>query len=75
MKITFNVIREKAKKSGKCRECGKRCSRSETFEQTVNPWNKKKNGQPKSADEIRAELRVTVRTWLGEAIICASCEG
>lgn len=74
MKVTFNAIREKAKKSGVCRECGKRCSRSTTFEQTVNPFNRNKAGMQKSQDEIRAELRVLVKTWLGEAIICASCE-
>lgn len=75
MRVTFNVIKDRASKSGKCRECGKRCSRSKTFEQTLNPWNKNKDGQPKTTDEIRAELRVSVKTWLGEAIICASCEG
>jgi hypothetical protein len=75
MKVTFAVIRERAKKAGVCRECGKRCTRSKTFEQTVNPWNKNKDGSPKTPDEIRAELRVTVKTWIGEAIICASCEG
>jgi len=75
MRITFDVIKERATKSGKCRECGKRCSRSKTFEQTINPWNKNDDGTQKSANDIRAELRVEVKTWLGEAIICASCEG
>jgi hypothetical protein len=45
-----------------------------TVEQTVNPYNKNKDGQPKTECEIRAELRVQLQTWMGEAIICASCE-
>ena len=75
MKVTFGVIKERARKSGKCRECGKRCSRSKEFWQTINPYNKTKSGLQKTADDIRAELRVEVKTWLGEAVICASCEG
>ena len=75
MKVTFSVIKDAATKTGICRECGKKCKRTKRFEQTVNPWNKNKDGNQKTPDEIRAELRVQVKTWLGEAIICASCEG
>lgn len=75
MRITFNVVKERAKKSGVCSECGKKRSRTKVFEQTLNPWNKSKDGNPKTPDEIRAELRAEVKTWLGEAFICASCDG
>lgn len=43
--------------SGKCSMCGKITKRQVTFEQTINPWNKNKNGIIKTEQEIYRELR------------------
>lgn len=57
-KITFSI-----KKSLKCRTCGKRFSRSQTFWETLSPFNRNGLGQPKSRWEIREDLKSLASAW------------
>jgi hypothetical protein len=34
-----------------------------TFEQTINPWNKNKDGNPKTYSEIIVELDEKANNW------------
>lgn len=58
----FESVKLQTSKSGKC-ICGKRVSRSITFEQTINPWNKNAKGEIKSYAEIWAELKEEAAVW------------
>jgi hypothetical protein len=46
------------------KENGKWKQKTEKFMQTLNPFNRNKDGQPKSYEEIVAELRVYRDKWL-----------
>lgn len=72
MHIAYDELKVSAKKTGKC-QCGKRLSRSTTFSETENPFNKNEQGQPKSRDEIYASLKVKRDIWLSEPIVCTGC--
>jgi hypothetical protein len=74
MKVTFAVVKFWSDKSGKCTVCGKRCSRTKEFYQTVNPFNKNAAGEVKTRDEIYSELVITAKTWRKEPITHAKCE-
>lgn len=61
--VRFQAVRVRRQLSGKCPVCGKRTSRSMTFEQTINPWNKNKDGNPKTYSEIIVELDEKANNW------------
>lgn len=62
----FERVEYRASKSGKCAACGKRLRRSETFAQTINPFNKNKFGIPKSHAEIWGEIKAEAKAWMEE---------
>ena len=75
--INFNEIKDSLKVSGICEKCGKRRTRTISDSQTVNPFNKNKNGFPKTSFEIREELRKSIlekAEKLKKHFICATCE-
>ncbi len=66
-----------AKKTVKCEGCGKRMTRSTTFEQTENPFNRnKETGLPKTLPEIYAELKQEKQEWESDksGYYCWPCE-
>lgn len=69
MMVVFEEIRMNGKKSFKC-ACGKRITRQTTFSQTINPFNKNKQGNPKSKSEIYAELDQERNEWLKKVDPC-----
>jgi hypothetical protein len=72
--VRFQVIPMTVRKSVKCSSCGKRIQRQRTFEQTVNPWNKNADGEPKTVQEILEEHRVRAAEWKQEPAKCSQCE-
>lgn len=52
---------------------GKRRTRREKFWQTLNPFNKNADGEPKTAQEIRVELAEKIKAWRAEPITCDDC--
>jgi len=71
---TFGKISLSAEKSGVCKKCGKRAKRSISFWQTQNPYNKNKEGHPKSEKEINTELTAMVEKWKTEPVFCKHCD-
>jgi len=65
MITTFQSITVHGTKSGKC-ICGKRITRSKTFEQTINPFNKNAKGEVKTYAEILTELQQERSVWMGK---------
>lgn len=75
MITTFLPVKISQIRSGTCSACHKRMKRTYTFEQTINPYNRKADGKtPKTREDIIAELQAE-RTAAGLVpIIHASCE-
>lgn len=70
---TFDEIRwPSGVRKLKCRTCGKRFTRSRTFTQTVNPYNKNADGQVKTRGEIYKELRDEAAAWQPDNL-CTGC--
>lgn len=69
----YKEVKVYGKKKGKC-GCGKMRTRSMTFSQTVNPFNKnKETGELKTEYEIMTEIKKERDDWLADTKI--TCEG
>jgi TIP49-like protein len=73
-RITFEVVKLITRKSGYCKKCGKYMSRSKTFDQTVNPFNKLPDGTIKTRDDVFQELLNESKQWKGIPVIHQKCE-
>ena len=60
---TVNFEEVKIKSTFKWVEDGKKRQKTETFMQTVNPFNKNRKGKIKSRDEIMTELIAKRDRW------------
>jgi hypothetical protein len=69
----FEQLKLRAEKKGKC-GCGVRRRRAKTLIMTINPFNKNKQGIPKTREEVWADLQAAAKKWRAEPIICADCE-
>lgn len=61
--MTYDPIRTARTKSGACPACGKRTKRTQTFQQTLNPYNRNSNGEMKTVREILLELEQQANEW------------
>ena len=68
---TFDVVKYQRTKKGKC-ACGKQLTRSRTFNQTINPYNRDKDGNVKSRNCIHVELVKEADEWQPE-FVCKQC--
>lgn len=71
MKVYFDVIKASATKKGKC-FCGKRLTRSKTFEHTVNPFNKNPDGSVKTREEVYRDVQQKAKDWIPD-FLCEKC--
>lgn len=71
----FEEIKQQARKRVPCDECGKKVSRQRTFSQTLNPFNKNADGEPKSPQEIDEELAAEAQAWQAkqDGELCTPC--
>lgn len=73
--ITFREVSLRGSKSVKCAGgCGRILRRQRKFWQTLNPFNKNKSGEIKSAVEIQTELRSERDLWVIEPETCIHCK-
>jgi hypothetical protein len=73
VRIVFVPVKLYATKTGKCTVCGKYVKRQTIFEQTLNPFNKNKEGIPKNKIEIYKELYIERTNWMKEPIKHKKC--
>lgn len=59
----FEEVTHHVTKRVPCRVCRKPLGRATILSQTINPFNKDAAGQPKTREQIRAELRAEAETW------------
>lgn len=67
-RVVFREETLRTTKRGTCGRCAKAHTRSKTFSQTVNPWNRRPDGVPKSPAEVRASLVAEADAWRREPI-------
>lgn len=61
----YTTIRRPETRRGNCPVCGKRRSRSLTFEATMSPFNKDpETGQPRTRQQIHEVLRAKASAWV-----------
>lgn len=70
----FHAISMSRRKFGPCHKCGKRRQRTKVFEHTVNPFNRRADGTPKSEAEVREDVRAEADAWMALPLVCAACE-
>ncbi|EGT4508910.1 hypothetical protein SM080_000727 [Cronobacter sakazakii] len=66
-----SVVREKA---GICEVCGRICKRKKEFYQTLNPFNRTRDGSLKTKADIRKEVTAKANEWSRLPVIHAKCE-
>lgn len=71
----FEEIKQKAKKTVPCDECGKKVTRQRTFSMTENPFNKNPDGTIRTRMEIREALLEQAREWEAKQSgeLCTPC--
>lgn len=69
----YEEIKHTEKRKLSCRNCDKTFTRQTTFTQTINPWNKNVEGEPKTRSEIWTELEEQGKQWEPEDI-CTKCK-
>lgn len=63
MITTYQRVRVQQQREGYCPICGGKVTRSKTFEQTVNPWNRNADGTPKTAREVLIAVQAVAAEW------------
>lgn len=59
----FDGPRVQATKNLPCPWCGRKVRRQRTFQHTVNPFNRRDDGTPKTWDEVRQDVLAEVEAW------------
>jgi hypothetical protein len=72
---TFEEVKLTVKATAPCGKCGKKCTRTKVFSQTLNPFNTNPDGSVKTRDQIMDELRPKAAHYRGGPIYHVKCEG
>ena len=70
----FQKVSARGQRSGVCPECGKRGRRTRMFWQTVSPFNKNGDGNPKTRIQIGNEVSLQALVWAEGQFVHAGCE-
>lgn len=70
---TYQKVKAQAKRRVPCVRCGKKVTRSCTFEHTVNPWNRNAGGLPKTYAEVLAGVQAAAEAWQPHHPLCKAC--
>lgn len=70
----FPEVKLSVKATAPCGKCGRQCSRTKKFWQTLNPFNKNDDGSVKTRDEIMSELGQQAAQYRTQTIYHAKCE-
>lgn len=77
-RYTFGELSSKRTLRLKCTKCGKKFQTTVRAYQTINPFNRDKNGMPKSADQIIKEndesVDLQVKQIFDKGATCLNCD-
>ncbi len=71
--VTFPAIEQRVSKTAKCIRCAKRLRRSTTISHTINPFNRRADGTPKTREEVRRDVATAAGLWMSAPIWCDPC--
>lgn len=74
MKITYTRVTRTAVKNGFCPVCGKNSTRQQTFENTINPFNRNELGAVRTYDEVMDSVNQLCTDWTPD-FTHESCKG
>jgi hypothetical protein len=60
---TYERVSATARRRGTCPECGGKVTRSRTFTNTINPLNRRPDGQVKDYSEVHADVHAQADAW------------
>lgn len=73
-RLTFEEVKLSSKATAPCGKCGKKCTRTKVFSQTLNPFNTTADGMVKRRDQIMVELRAKAAEYRTQTIYHVKCE-
>lgn len=73
-RMTFEEVKLSVKATAPCGKCGKKCSRTKVFSQTLNPFNTNGDGTQKTRDQILVELQLKAAYYRSTPIYHVKCE-
>ena len=76
MKITFDIISRSQNVKYVCLGCGKKRTKVIKVEHTINPYNKNKDGIPKTRNEVLEDVCTELKrrvTKTEQGITCSKC--
>lgn len=68
--FNFEEVRITRRKTGKCVHCKRRVTRSQTFTNTVNPFNKTPEGEVKTREQVRSDVCTEANRWSDAPMSC-----
>lgn len=71
--VNFERVKTIGHKTAKCPGCGKTLRRQKTVERTINPFNRNKEGVPKSRAEIVDDNLRELKAWQEMPAFCKDC--
>lgn len=74
----YQEVKRQITLRGVCKTCGKKRTRTIAEAQTINPYNRNKDGSIKSCHEVEKsvaiELETRVKRFKEEGFICKGCQ-
>lgn len=61
--ITYTAVSVKAVRRGRCPGCQKRVTRSQTFTNTISPFNRNPDGTVRTYQEVQARVTELAASW------------
>lgn len=68
--LKFEEVKVTRRKTNVCIKCGKRVTRSKTFMQTVNPFNKTDLGVVKTREQVKSDVCTEANQWSDAPMLC-----
>lgn len=71
--VRFQEVKHTEKRKGKCLICGKQNTRCKTFMNTINPFNKDKDGNVKQYSQVLGDVINKGKKWTPD-FTCQKCK-
>lgn len=73
-RYVFQTVKRKHTTRGMCVSCGRKCQRTDTAENTINPFNRNAAGMPKTRDEVALDVAAELEQLRLRPLFCAECK-
>jgi hypothetical protein len=73
-RYTFQEVKRMGDKNLPCPGCGNKVKRRTTIVHTINPYNRRTDGTPKSYTEVLEDVYTELKTWQKTPVVCTKCK-